>query len=218
MEKPSDFLVGITDLFSVILPGGLLTYMLMLVETHQNIDLLQLRTLGNSTAGYIAFFAAAYILGNLTDLIGSIPEDYLYGILFLPLRRWFNRRPNTHPSLLNQVTELTKGSCPEGESVYQWCRTWVQIMSPSAYSEIERLQANSKFFRGFFVVSIVAACFSDCLLPDIPYWGRILVLTTLIGLAFFRFSDLRWKATQQAYRGYIALHQMPAPPPPGAAA
>jgi hypothetical protein len=267
MAKPGDFFVGVTDLFSIILPGASLAFVLLKVEEVQHLDVLKLRSLGG-TPGYVAFFVTAYLLGHLTNMAGATILDWiydhthaawrrspirewLYGILQRwqddwsttrkslqtrrdPLyvwtrtwKRWLLRtgrrfriecllvrkalfgRPSQPMDVLFHVAKnLSQEAMPKGDRVYQWTRTWVQLKSPSAFSESERLQANSKFFRGLVVVAIVAAILAPKFLEEFAKPGRIACVGISI-IAFVRYADLRWKAIHQVYRSFIALRAEP---------
>ena len=97
---------------------------------------------------------------------------------------------------------------PSTDKVYQWCHSWISLKAPPAASEVERLQANSKFFRGMVTGSVITTFFSLTL--KIPFhWIGAVCCTLLACMSFLRYSDLRWKAVQQTYRYFIALASEP---------
>jgi hypothetical protein len=270
MAKPSDFFVGVTDLFSIILPGAALTFVLLKVEEAKRLDVLSLRSLGRTPSGYIAFFVTAYLLGHLTDMVGATILDWtydrthaswrrssirawLYGILKRSHDDWWRTRNSVQRTtkrdplyvwshtwmpwlgrtgrqfriecmrmrtaffgtprqptdvLFENAKDLAQKDMPKGDRVYQWSRTWVQLKSPLAFSECERLQANSKFFRGLVVVAIFAAILAPKFPDEFTEYGRIVCLSISF-VAFVRYADLRWKAIHQVYRSFIALHSDP---------
>src|SRR5581483_9569036 len=87
MAKPSDFFVGVMDVFSIILPGVSLAYLLLKVEENQGADILNLRDLHGKPDGYIAFFVVAYLLGHLMDLVGATILDWTYDHTYVRWRR-----------------------------------------------------------------------------------------------------------------------------------
>lgn len=234
MSRPADFFVGITDLFSIILPGTVLEFLLLLIEKRYGWDCLGLRKLtGNE--GYLAFFIGAWLLGHAADMAGALAIDEAYDLLYAHWKRsaptsfaaWLAATPGrlmdearqllrglavtrerTSPRLSDALFERAREQAgtdrPDGFNVYKWSRTWTMIQSAPAMSEIERLQANSKFFRGMLVVSIVAAMTS--FLIGIPFRTAGGVICVLFACAsYLRYSDLRWKAVQQTYGVFIAL-------------
>lgn len=102
---------------------------------------------------------------------------------------------------------------PAGSSVYMWCRASLKLRSPQALQEPDRIQANSKFFRGLVVVAVSFAGLF-CLVPsfranysgsaarDFLWMASCLVL---MAVAFLRYSDLRWREMQNVYRLYVIL-------------
>jgi hypothetical protein len=235
MAKPTDFFVGITDLFSIILPGASIAYVCIKVEEHLETDILGLRRLSHTNEGYIAFFVVSYLLGHAMDMVGAVVLDSLYDLTYAHWKRsndvsfatWAAKTPGrlieelrntwrplietgTRPSmrlddpLFREARRLACTAMAPGDRVYQWCRSWVALKSAMAFTEIERLQANSKFFRGMVTASVITAALS--LVIHVPF-GRLgaVVCLVLAVTSFLRFCDLRWKAVQQTYRFFIAL-------------
>ena len=89
MAKPTDFFVGITDLFSIILPGTALTYVCILVEKGLHLDVLGLLglTSTNPNAGYVAFFVVSYLIGHGMDMAGAQILDPLYDLTYADAKR-----------------------------------------------------------------------------------------------------------------------------------
>ncbi len=150
------------------------------------------------------------------DLVGATILDWTYDHTYVRWRRRKRRekaarakasrekatasRPNPHTDvLLEKAQKLSAATMPQGDRVYQWSRAWVQLKSPSAFAESERLQANSKFFRGFVVAAIVAAFLAPSYLKEHPTLGRNMCFAVGF-VAFLRYCDLRWKAVHQVYR------------------
>jgi len=250
MAKPGDFFVGVTDLFSVLLPGAIVACMLRVAGGDAINGLFGLSRL-EDTPVYAAFLVAAYILGNLTDMIGSVVVDQVYDLTYAEYKRsaaglvpWLLHAPRDivrvlsvrslhtflgwplgehaevrvkDPLFIGALAEAP--GLPHGERLYQWCRDWLQLHSPQALAEPDRLQANSKFFRGLVVLTVVFVLLltlSDNLAraaAALAPRSVLLALTCAIGLAaFLRYCDLRWKAVHQVYRLYI-ISQQAAPKP-----
>jgi hypothetical protein len=93
MAKPTDFFVGVTDLFSVILPGAALTFVALRIEECAGKDLLGLIQLQKEER-YIAFFVVAYLLGHVTDMIGASLIDNVYDLTYA---HWKQSYPLTAP-------------------------------------------------------------------------------------------------------------------------
>jgi hypothetical protein len=237
LEKPTDFFVGVTELFSVILPGTCIAYVCLLLERAADppADILGLRHLSDKNEGYLVFAVVSYLLGSVLDMLGALFLDNLYDLtiahwkrshpmsvtewlLHCPERFWkelvqlwrstFRSRKGgpvrLEDELLVSARRLAGPAMPKGDKVYQWCRSVIALQNPSAFSEIERLQANSKFFRGIVMVSLISGLVSLRFHQPFGVRGGVVCLAVAV-LSFVRFSDLRWKAVQQAYRFFIAL-------------
>ena len=233
MAKPADFFVGITDFFSILLPGAAMSFVLVRFAEKQHPHLLdELGLEGNG--GYVAFLVAAYLLGHVIDLIGASLFDGLYDLtyanwkrseplsllewvkqtparLWAEARHWFHsmlvsREPNprAEDELLRTAKALSESERPPGVNTYKWTRSWTLLKSSAASTEIERLQANSKFFRAMVTVSAITSILFFT--SQTHAWGWVCLVLAVA--CFFRFSDLRWKAIQQTYAFYIALHKI----------
>ena len=212
-----------------------MTYVCVKVLEQRSTDILDLRALGGTNAGYVAFLVMSYLVGHGVDLVGSLLWDELYDLTYAhwkrsvaisPVRwvimtpkrlakelrnRWryfsgesYEKASRTMDTLFQRAELLAAASMTKDDRVFQWCRTSIALKSAPAFSEIERLQANSKFFRGMVTVSAITALLS--LTVHTPFYLRgAFVCLFLTGASFLRFSDLRWKAVQQTYRFFIAL-------------
>lgn len=206
VAKPTDFFVGITDLFSILLPGACIAYIAVKLNIPSLAHVMaKLRLEGNE--GYLAFFVVAYVLGHLLDMAGAFFLDKLYDVTYARRMRR-SRDGKTRDPLFEEAGRLAVPAMPTGDRVYQWSRVWACLKSPSAFTEIERVQANSKFFRGLVSVFLITAIL---LVATKPQHGRViaaeLACCLLAAFAFLRFSDLRWKAVQQTYRFFIAMQR-----------
>lgn len=88
MDKPGDFFVGVTDLFSVLLPGSVLTFFALRVrQSLGRVDLFGLLQL-KEAAWYMAFIVSAFLLGHLADMIGATILGHIYDLLYADFMRY----------------------------------------------------------------------------------------------------------------------------------
>lgn len=88
MAKPGDFFLGVTDLFSVLLPGAVIAFIAMKAEQSLRppadlFGLLQLK----DAPGFTAFLVCSFLLGHLADMIGASFLDGLYDLLYADFKR-----------------------------------------------------------------------------------------------------------------------------------
>jgi len=216
MTKPSDFFLGVIDFFGVLLPGAFIVYLLQpIIGT--DITAMWLPT--SPTQGWVVFLVLAYIVGHLLHAVGSwLLDEYVYGKLYLPLWRSSHSQAaklvrQDNPSALHENKEaastllarvyLTTDANPQGTNYYDWCLSDVRMNSPAGATEVDRVQADSKFFRSMVFVFLVAGFIGlgKCLV----WWVSAGALALAV-FAIWRFCKLRWTATKRVYEYYLLLH------------
>ncbi|MGE5048256.1 MAG: NUDIX domain-containing protein [Deltaproteobacteria bacterium] len=217
--EPQKFFIGLVDFFSVLLPGALLTYALR--------GPLRPWTPGDATARWVAFLFAAYLIGHFVFLLGSVLlDDYVYDPIRDATRgaqirrlaagkrrppfalRWLARlffKDGVDAPLQQAVRIKERHLAPLGAegsiNAFQWCKARLVLEHPQAIAEVERLEADSKFFRSLLIVLLV--------LVPLSLWQRqreiAIAAAALLPFAFWRFCERRAKAVNQAYWYAITL-------------
>jgi ADP-ribose pyrophosphatase YjhB (NUDIX family) len=245
---PQNWFIGLMDFFSILLPGALLTYLLMdqvgpvlLTERYGKLA---------GSEGWAAFIFASYLFGHLVFLLGSwLDEFYDWArgytlnkqirrlalrnkLLPWPLRLgvWavFRRESNHAVRRAEQVKKrlLSPLQADQAVNTFQWCKVWLNVESQPCLQAVQRLEADSKFFRSFVVVLAVVLITWPWHHPDSPLGA--LAVATLLLLALWRYMEQRHKATNQAYWSVLTLtannnkgklsFPEPGPPPQGSPA
>ncbi|TAP42885.1 NUDIX domain-containing protein [Arthrobacter sp. S39] len=222
---PQKFFIGLMDFFSILLPGALLTYLV--------IDEVGLVVLGDrydrlaSAEAWAAFLVASYLVGHLVFLLGSW-LDGIYDLLrSRTLNRqvsdvanrgrllgWparvcvalvFKRERNLAVDRVVKIKEQALGGLQAKDAInsFQWCKALLNVESRESLAVVQRFEADSKFFRCFTVVLLV-------LLAAWPFHQKwtpagIPVVLGLLLLALWRYMEQRYKATNQAYWSVITL-------------
>jgi 8-oxo-dGTP pyrophosphatase MutT (NUDIX family) len=225
--EPKKFFIGVIDLFSVLLPGALLTFLLMVDEGGPFF-------LGTSSkhltgaAGWLAFFFSSYLLGHFIFLLGAaLLDDFVYDRIrnatyTKEIRRLANGEGPSSPIARYIAKLVTKKQTDDAQdraikikqhyvnpvspdsaiNAFQWCKARLTLENLSdATATVQRFEADSKFFRSFTVVIVVLIVLS--LLK-----GKVLVaLVSLpfLALALWRYIDQRLKSVDQAYWYVISL-------------
>jgi hypothetical protein len=222
--KPSDFSIGVIDFFSVILPGALLTFFLkgmfygtlfgegkLFPEPQEGI------------AESAVFLMVAYIVGNLIFMLASrldaSYDKHIRKRLFQPkhdvtykvasqLREKFIETDVRLRELV-VVDKLTEPDCqtilknPNRHilNTFKWAQHFLLFNKPEALAEIERTIADSKFFRSlvicFLIMAVVLLVGKKTLFPGI--------FVALAVLCYYRYGELRFKATLKAYELIITF-------------
>lgn len=198
---PGSFYLGVVDFFSIMLPGGVLTYFLSGPYQASVFGTL-FPAIPPGTAGWVIFLFAAYLLGHIVFLLGSYLDN-----IYDPIRKlvW----PQKTDFAFQQADRLKRDRLGDDAArainTYQWARAVLTLNHPAGMAEVARLEADSKFFRSLVVVLIVLL--AATLTGD---WHRTgAVFPVLLGvtaiLSYWRYTERRYKSTEQAYRFMIVL-------------
>lgn len=222
---PEKLFIGLMDFFSILLPGALLTYLLM-GETGPVVLGERYSKLADAEA-WAAFLFASYLFGHLVFLLGSWLDEFYdwarrytlntqitmlarRGRLLPWLARtliWlvFKRERNLAVDRAGKIKQQALGALHAEDAIntFQWSKAWLNAESPASLAVVQRFEADAKFFRCFTVVLLL-------LLAAWPWqyhWplAGIPVVLVLLLLALWRYMEQRYKATNQAYWFVITL-------------
>jgi hypothetical protein len=165
---PQKFFIGLMDFVSILLPGALLTYLLM--------DELGPVVLGDRYArlagaeAWAAFLFGSYLFGHLVFLLGSWLDD-LYdwarrytlntqimllarrgrllpwlarALIWLIFKRERNLAVNRAGKIKNQALQGLQAK--DAINTFQWCKALLNAESPASLAVVQRFEADSKFF------------------------------------------------------------------------
>jgi 8-oxo-dGTP pyrophosphatase MutT (NUDIX family) len=223
--EPQKFFIGLMDFFSILLPGALLTY-LLLPELGPAILGARYDSLAGAQA-WTVFLFASYVAGHLIFLIGSwLDEIYDWArrytlntqiqmvarrgrLLNWPSRAFirmvFGRERNI---AVDRVVEIKKKALGElhaagAINAFQWSKALLNVKSPSSLATVQRFEADSKFFRCFVIVLL----FLLLAWPALFEWpsGGFLLVAGLLLISMWRYMEQRLKSTNQAYWSVITI-------------
>jgi 8-oxo-dGTP pyrophosphatase MutT (NUDIX family) len=224
--EPQKFFISLMDFFTILLPGAILVYLFMNDVGPAVLGLERYRAIGEAE-GWAGFLFTSYLTGHLVFLIGSWldwPYDWARnrttnkqirllarrGHLFrLPTRilTWliFKHEEDHAVDRAGNLKKMALKSLNAGGSIntFQWCKAFLLAESPDSLAVVQRFEADSKFFRCFSIVLLVLLA----VWPFQHQWPLcgIWVALGLLILALWRYMELRYKATNQAYWFVITL-------------
>jgi 8-oxo-dGTP pyrophosphatase MutT (NUDIX family) len=223
--EPQKFFIGLMDFFSILLPGALLTYLLM--DEFGPVILGDRYTKLLNAEAWAAFLFAGYLFGHLVFLLGSwLDELYdwarrytLNAQITLLARRgrllpwlaralvWlvFKRERNLALKRALKIKQhaLAGLQAQDAINTFQWCKALLNAESPASLAVVQRFEADSKFFRCFTVVLLILLA-AWPVQHKWPLAGLPIVLGLLL-LALWRYMEQRYKSTNQAYWSVITL-------------
>jgi ADP-ribose pyrophosphatase YjhB (NUDIX family) len=218
--EPQKFFIGVIDLFSVLLPGAVLTFLL-------KGPLWRLLGYKPGSDEVVIFLVVSYLLGHFIFLIGSaVLDDHIYdpvkaatlaeqvrsvakGEKLSPswarlLAKVFVKN-NTAPPVRHAVKikeyYLDPLNATPSINAFQWAKAQLTLDHPEALASVQRFEADSKFFRSLFVVLCIICPWSAVT----HQYPLAIACVPLLVLAFWRYFDERGKATNQAYWYVITL-------------
>lgn len=202
-DKPADFFIGLVDFFAVLLPGAILTYLVLPWSAGLFPDFLP--PLTEPGAGWIAFGVASYLVGHVLHHLGGFVDKWLYDKLYVA--RW-KRRKGEEPRLIRarKLMGIALGEVVEADSVFSWASSCVRLWNAAGAVELDRAGVDSKFFRSLVFVALVAGIIAGVK-------GQLWLLgsaVTLMGFSLWRYCDRRWKAAQLTYEYFVILGARPA--------
>jgi hypothetical protein len=232
--KPGDFFLGVVDFLAILVPGAVLSFALTpYAEPIFGVDHL-FPSIPDTPARWIAFLIIAYVIGHLIASVASSLLDPLYDRTYRNLHRLPKKEPricflakikaawkleddNASDPLLAVAKELRdkqikglglrSGSASLAKkSTLMWAQSQVTLLSSTAAAEIERYQANSKFFRSMTVVLSVligVTIYRETL--SWLLWYHVSLIFLLLILFCYRFMQLRWEATKRTYEYFLLL-------------
>jgi 8-oxo-dGTP pyrophosphatase MutT (NUDIX family) len=208
-----------------LLPGGVLAY---LAKDRAAVLLGHCPPFSlEGTEHWIIFLFAAYLIGHLVFLISAFldePYDLLRSCTKLgqnnrlakgkTLSPWwmrtlarvlFKRKPDA--ALIQAVRIKSRALSALGASdainAFQWSKARLLKDHGEGLVAVQRLEADSKFFRSFVVVLMLLTVFAYRTKREYIGWCICLLIATV-----WRYADQRFKSTQQAYWSVITLESM----------
>lgn len=244
--EPQKFFIGLMEFFTILLPGAVLTYLSM-GAWDPFIFAGNYKVLTTSTAmGGGAFFVVSYVTGHFLFLMGSLLDEYVYDqlrnkhsfnrhlqhvVIHKKVPSWwmrelsflvFGRNLDLPLMRAQKIKNVVLGRLQATDDIntFQWAKLRLGNMQSDALATVNRHEADSKFFRSFFVLILLlmsscgvngfAQIFFVNIFKEHDEWVieysfiKFILLLILALFTFIRYVDLRFKAINQAYWGVIA--------------
>jgi len=176
--KPADFFMGVMDFFAILLPGAILTFLLLPKTVDVSTWTILTPIKDSNSASWIAFFVASYVLGHLLHHMGTYLDDLVYDSSFKKyhtLDKIENERDKYEVEPRQKVLEKTYDIMERTLSdksmfnAFQWAQGCIRAVYDSPAKEIDRGGADSKFFRSLAIAALFATyIFLYNALPDSP--------------------------------------------------
>lgn len=199
--KPSNLYISLVDLFAILLPGAITSLVVYhfqreYIDAYLNVDPDNKAFM----SGFVLLFAS-YLFGHIISQVSAYMDEWIYD----PLK---DKVYKDH-KCVERVMEIRKKTYgnemnPVYVNTYKWSIFKLQKEYPDAAAEVERYMADSKFFRGLFVVILVLGI----VFLFQPNMGIKAPIVCFLSAAFsmIRYFKKRRKSTETAYQ-YIIFNE-----------
>lgn len=152
--KPTEFLIGAKEFFSVIVPGAVFL-LIMTLGTDG--------AFGVSIAGIgaIIFAVGAYLFGSIAAAMGSVLDLAVDAVLENPRYQRIDsdlrKRGETARQLRDEVARSCSYQCLQSdtETLKSFWVSYLRLHCPVGAADLERLEATHKLFRSLTAVFLV---------------------------------------------------------------
>lgn len=226
--KPSDAFVGVVELFAILLPGALLAVALIVAFGPEAPPLLR-PLLATTGARWVGFALSAYALGHFVFLLASRLDEQIYEprrkrrqaladahadarVKHLPPPR--GKEPRTNERAHIRVTKLRCERLPdvaeppddEVMNSFAWAKALLMLRAPGALTDVQRYEADSKFFRSLVIVIPLSAL---VMTPRIHPWPLALAVVggalLLAWPSYLRYAERRYESARWAFYYVLVL-------------
>ena len=189
------FNLGLLDLLSILLPGG---FLLGLAWQFGGLrDWLVLFKIPDGWASGAVFAATSYVLGHFIHMIAS----YLDGLIFEKIKK--SRWPDE--TLVKKIIAIKDSEIGEIDrryfNAFKWSLAYLIQHQPLLYQAVEKHVAESKFFRSFAIVLLIAGIYAF----SNGSWGEGCLSLFFMLLSLVRYVTQRQKSIESAYQFVIAV-------------
>jgi len=222
---PQTFFIGVIDFFSVLMPGAVITSLLK-----ANVEPMLFGPIfpkyNSELEGWAVFLFSSYLLGHFIFLLGSRLDDSYDRIRKATeanekqrpqngkrpptgLEKWLARKmfKKNRDLTVEHLVKIKARYVPDVVNAFQWSKAMLILHNPAAFMEVERLEADSKFFRSFVIVLSAVTVLVPVMKGEAgkSIWPVAMLSFVLMCISFWRYAERRFKATQQAYWYVITL-------------
>jgi hypothetical protein len=182
--NPASLYVGVVELFAILLPGAILTFLLYespFFPTLFKLDELKRPFLpSNPAIRSVGFALVSYVAGHFLAALGyfvmnPLFEDYYASPLAKHLRTLTTRAKGT-------LDGIVKLESDRHDEQFRWTIAYVSLYSPQASTHLDRLEADCKFFRNLTPTILLSfplidsAYWSGCRVSPMATWVPVFLI------------------------------------------
>lgn len=190
------FYNSVLEFFAVILPGFVVT--LILVMHHWDDVIVRFMVDQKFQTFYfnLVFLLLSYVVGQGLFQLGSIIDKLTYDrfnkFIYIKENDNYNEIISTRKNLFEKF-DKSKKTIEKDQFAYlnnfQWCIAYLRQNDQPSFSEIEKIVADSKFFRSIFGATLLYI-FSYDLMHELSNLGVTIILLIVLYISFYIFIQL----------------------------
>lgn len=204
--KPSDFFLGIFDLFGILMPGALLLLWVK-PNIYTSLSNLVSAQFSDTPAKWLVFFFAAYLVGHIISTCGGFLGAFVAPFADLCID-WFHAKnaacADENPGSVVDINSV-KVLREKAEEVFEqmgWrekthqrkiIMAYVYTKNNTAASEIERLRTVARFFRSLTLVFLIIS------FSGIAIYKAECIFLALFTLWLYLYSHRKQRETTYVY-------------------
>lgn len=203
--KPSNFYIGIIDLFAILLPGAIVS----LIIYHTNwlgikSWLVSQESYGSFYSSFL-FLLSAYLLGHIISQLSAYIDKWVYdnlnGSLVYDSKK-AKRNVTEVKRIRKDIYQDYSGT--KHLNTFEWSKNKLLKEQPAILDDIERYIADSKFFRSLILIFPILAGVLFNNSQKTLGW----ICLGLMAFSVVRYFHKRRKATETAYKSVIFLDKL----------
>lgn len=205
MPKAEGFALGVIQIFVLLLPGAVFVALLahgLVLYPFEDPGMLD----GNEVERGFLLLAVAYVAGNLVSTVGAAIEDWVYDSKVVQTDQAHLRQP-----VRDAVQAVVGREIGEKENLRRWAATMVRLTHPQGAVDVERRDADRRFFRNMVVVFALGALG----LPFSPHGSALIASAIICGAlavaCAYRFSVEQRKYTQTVFEYALVVRALREP-------
>lgn len=148
--NPANFYLGVVELFAILLPGAILTFVVYwspFLSVLFGGDELSSRPLpDNLVIRVIGFAVVSYVVGHFLAALGYFVMEPLFGYYYASGRPGAVRLLAVAEQAYDKINDIVKVGDSRVEQ-FRWTVGYLNLYSPQASTRLDSVEAECKFFR-----------------------------------------------------------------------
>ena len=201
--SPKEFGFEIGSFLALFFPGAILLFVIF--YNYEDTIIFQEGKEYSRTISWFLIFVTSYFLGHFVNWIGTF-LDWTYDRLYKPIKKRKSSIGKIKRTAQRIKSEILNeyGELAEDDHTFLYARKYITIKNSNLDKILNRIDAESKFFRSLISVFLISFL---VFLLNFKIIISLLSVLFLI-LSFGRYWSLRWKHTRETYNYFVMQYSI----------